>query len=279
MRHETRDMRHEILDFRIKNWGARHVYFGILGVFFLLFLLSCGDKKTHKAENKLKGPNTHAIIFLDKTQSVDVSNAFVAQKYQQAITSLIDENINKTGDRLEIYYIHENTSKARCLSLISRTEYENTDGMNATDLEAAETNYKLSIAKERGIFTKQALNRLMTTNNGASNKETNISASIPIIAQAGESGDVVKVYFLSDMVESIKAGRDFHIHPPKDAAEAENWAKADAEKLQNYSLTSPDITMILPFEPTSSSKENNPNVTSYWKILFETLGAGSINEI
>lgn len=240
---------------------------------------ACGDKKTQKNEHKFDAPNVHTIIFIDKTQSVDLSNAFVAQKYQQAISALINENVNKAGDMFEAYYIHENTSKARCLTLMSRTEYENTDGMNATDIEASKTSYDLSINKERGIFTKQAIARLMTANNGASNQETNITASIPIIAKASESGDMVKVYYFSDMVESVKTGRDFHLHPPKDNAEAAAWAKQDAEKYKDYTIASPDVTMILPFEPTSSSKENNPFVTAYWQKLFETLGAANINEI
>lgn len=247
--------------------------------FFLsLVFTSCGDKENQKTDTQANSPSIHTLIFIDKTASVDVQKPFVAQKYQQALTSIIEQNFRKAGDTFEIYYIHENTSKARTLSLSCRTEMEDTEGVNATDLEAIKTNYDLSIRKERNFVIKQALNRLQTQNDNASNLETNITASIPVIARLTEMPGDTKVYYLSDMVESVKNGRDFQIRPPKDDAQAEEWAQADAEKLKNYTLNNPEISMILPFEPTSSSKENNPTVTHYWQKLFETLGVMTVTE-
>lgn len=251
----------------------------ITSIFFFTILISCGEKKTKSSENQANSPAIYTLIFIDKTASVDVSKPFVAQKYQQALNTIIEENVRKAGDRFEIYYIHENTSKGRCLSLTCRTEMENTEGVNATDLEAIKTSYDLSIRKERTFVVKQALARLNTQNDNASNRETNILSSIPVIAKASESGALVKVYYLSDMVESVKNGRDFQQKPPKDESEAENWAKADADKYKDLALNSPDISMILPFEPTSSIKENNPTITYYWSKLFENLGVMSVSEL
>lgn len=252
-------------------------FYAILTFFALVLLASCGEKKNE--QSKANQPLVHTLIFIDKTASIDVAKPFVAQKYQQALTSIIEENINKAGDKFEIYYIHENTSKGRCLSLVCRTEMDNTEGMNATDIEAAKTSYDLSIRKERNFVTNQALARLNAPNSNASKLETNVLSSIPVIAKAAETQAMVKVYYLSDMVESVKNGRDFQQKPPKDNAEAEIWAKTDAERFKNYSLNSPDISMILPFEPTSSSKENNPTVTYYWSKLFENLGVMNVSEL
>ncbi|CAH0997150.1 hypothetical protein EMA8858_03287 [Emticicia aquatica] len=251
----------------------------LLSLFLYFSLFSCGEKNTKTTENQANSPAIHTLIFIDKTASVDVSKPFVAQKYQQALNTIIEENVRKSGDKFEIYYIHENTSKGRCLSLMCRTEMEDTEGVNATDLEAIKTSYDLSIRKERTFVAKQALARLNAQNDNASNLETNILSSIPVIAKASESGAVVKVYYLSDMVESVKNGRDFQIKPPKDDSEAESWAKIDAEKYKDYALNSPDISMILPFEPTSSIKENNPTITLYWSKLFENLGVMSVQEL
>jgi hypothetical protein len=246
----------------------------------LLFVVACGEKKVQNTEqNKANSPTIYTLIFIDKTASVDVSKPFIAQKYQQALTSIIEQNVNKAGDKFEIYYIHENTSKGRCLSLKCRTEMENTEGMNATDIEAAKTSYDLSIRKERDFVTKQAFARLNAQNVNASNLETNILSSIPVIAKAAETGAMVKVYYLSDMVESVKNGRDFQIKPPKDNTEAEEWAKIDAEKFKNHVLNSPDISMILPFDPMSSTKINNPTITFYWSKLFENLGVMTVQEL
>eukprot|EP01034_Spumella_vulgaris_P025041 gene25041-31451_t len=174
--------------------------------------------------------NNHTLVFFDKTQSVNVDDAFVRTKYQSALKALIDQNIQTEGDVFEIYYIHENTAKAKVLSLSARTTKESSEGLNATDLEAAQTNYDMSIGKERRMILDLAVQKMLEKNAGAHDQ-------------------------------------------------AEEWAKADAENYKLYNLTNAQISIILPFSPNSSSKENNPNVTDYWKVYFETLGVSGVKEI
>ncbi len=250
----------------------------VLILFVTVVCFSCGGDSSENQET-VKQPNIHTLIFIDKTESVDVTKPFVAGKYQTALKQIIEENVNQAGDKVEVYYIHENTSKARTMTMTARSNMGDIYGMNVTDLEAAKTAFNLSLRKERGIFSQQAIQRLMTMNNGSSNLETNVTASIQVIAKAAETAADVRVYYFSDMVESLKSGRDFHVNPPKTAEEATEWAKVDAEKLQKYVIGNPMITMILPFEATSSSKENNPNVTAYWQSLFENLGVGNVVEM
>ncbi|MDZ7934643.1 MAG: hypothetical protein U5M51_06710 [Emticicia sp.] len=70
--------------------------------------------------------------------------------------------------------------------------------------------------KERTFVTKQALARLNAQNNNASNRETNILSSIPIIAKSIRIGcGFVKVYYLSDMVEECKKRSRFSDKTPK----------------------------------------------------------------
>lgn len=249
-----------------------------LAITLLTVTWACGDSSSEQKTPSQK-PSTYTLLFFDKTSSVDVTNNFVAQKYQSAIQQIIEDNIHKQGDKLEIYFIHENTSKARALSLTARTQAPETEGMNATDKEAAQTDYDLSIRKEKGVFQKQTLNKLLQPNHESSNKETNITASIPIIAKACETGADVHVYYFSDMVESLLNGRDFHKTPPANSSQAAEWAKADAEKMQDLSLNGAAITAILPFEPTTSSKVNNPNISVYWQTLFEQLGVMYVEEL
>jgi hypothetical protein len=252
----------------------------------LIFLFSCSEKKSENTtggepHNQAVTSNVHTLIFIDKTKSVNVNKPFVAQKYEQAINALVEQNVRRAGDKLEVYFIHENTAKSRCLSLTSRTEKDNTQGMNATDQEAAQTNYDLSIRKERNFFLQQTIAKLKTENTDASSKETDVWASLPVIAKAAENQGTVKVYYFSDMVESMNDAnrRDFQVKPPKNDVEAESWAKIDAERLKKNVLGSPEITMILPFEPTSSTKENNPTITHYWQKLFENLGVMTVTEL
>ncbi|GAB3797918.1 hypothetical protein GCM10028819_17910 [Spirosoma humi] len=246
---------------------------------FLLFLLSACSGDGDKAKVSTNEP-VYTLIFLDKTRSVNVNNAFVARKYQQALSEIIDQNIRQKGDKLEIYFIHENTSKARALTITARTEMEDVSAASATDREAAETEFDLSLSREKAQIRQRVFQQLGAQNAGASNQETDIWASLPVIAKANESGATVNVYYLSDMIESVKGStrRDFQVKPPKDNAQADEWAKADAEQLKRYTIGSPTITMILPFEPNASVKQNNPAVTQYWQTLFSDLGAGTVEE-
>ncbi|CAG5073792.1 hypothetical protein DYBT9623_04924 [Dyadobacter sp. CECT 9623] len=245
----------------------------------LTFLVSCGsEKETDKA---IPDAPIYTLVFLDKTQSVHIDKNYVNDKYRQALTDIVETNMRNKGDKLEVYFIHENTSKARALSLTVRTEKDNLEGVNATDREGIETAFQLSLQKEKGIYLRQLLAKLNQQNTGASNQSTDIWASLPVIAKAGESGSEVKVYYFSDMVESVKGAdrRDFHIKPPKNDSEAEADAKADTKKLDQYAIGSPQVTIVSPFEPTASTKENNPHVTHYWQTLFQELGGVSVEEL
>lgn len=250
----------------------------ILAFYFLLTAFACssdGDKPKTATDEP-----TYTLIFLDKTRSVNADKSFVRQKYQQALADIIEENIRQKGDKLAVYFIHENTAKARALSVTARTEMEDIAAASPTDREAAETEFSLLLSREKAVIRQRVLQQLVAQNTGSSNQETDIWASLPVIEKANETGATVKVYYLSDMVESVKGAdrRDFQVRPPKGAAQAEEWAKTDAGKLKRYTLGSPDITMILPFEPNASVKENNPAVTQYWQTLFTELGVGEITE-
>lgn len=257
--------------------GQAMLGYAALG-FFLVTLLACSSNGD-KAKTASDEP-TYTLIFIDKTRSVNVDKAFVAQKYQQALTDIIEQNIRQKGDKLDVYFIHENTSKARALNLTVRSEMEDVSAASPTDREAAETEFNLLLTREKAQIRQRVLQQLVAQNTGKSNQETDIWASLPVMAKANESGATVKVYYLSDMIESVKGNgrRDFQMKPPKDNAQADEWAKADAEQLKRYTIGSPEIAMILPFEPNASVKENNPAVTQYWQTLFSELGAGNVAE-
>jgi hypothetical protein len=243
----------------------------------LLFVACSGDGD--KAKVNTDEP-IYTLIFLDKTRSVNVNNAFVAQKYQKALTDIIEQNIRQKGDRLDVYFIHENTSKARALNVTVRSEMDDVSAASPTDRETAEAEFDIALTREKAQIRQRVLQQLVAQNAGSSNQETDIWASLPVIAKANETGATVKVYYLSDMIESVKGPgrRDFQKQAPKDNVQADEWAKADAEQLKRNTIGSPEITMILPFEPNASVKENNPAVTQYWQTLFSELGVSTVSE-
>jgi hypothetical protein len=220
---------------------------------------------------------------MDKSQSLNVNQAYVAQKYGKVLNDLVANNLRTTGDQLTVYFVHENTAQARALALTVRSEMDDISNASPTDVEAAKMAFDLALQREKARFRKQLDNKLGQTNTGLSNQRTDLLASIPIIADAGAEGMPVRVYFLSDMVESMPnrtpVGRDFHKTPPASDAQADEWAKADAKRFADLDFGSPDIFIALPFEPTASRKVNNPTVSRYWQTLFGELGAAEVEEL
>lgn len=246
----------------------------------LLLVLSGLAACTDKTESQKQTPpkNTFTLVFFDKTQSVNPNDSFVKNKYSSALKELVDKNINNEGDVLEAYFIHENTAKARALTVKSRTAREDTENLSPTDREAADLTYEVSIKKERQVIYNALLQKMLEGNSSSSNAETNISGSIPVISAAFENSSKVNAYFFSDMVESMKNGRDFHKMAPISHDQAETWAIEDVKKFKEYNLLNADINIILPFSPNSSSRENNPNVSDYWKVFFDELGVRNVRE-
>ncbi len=258
----------------------------------LMALLSaCGNNESQENKETLESPPTETaasstkkstLIFLDKSRSVNEDKAFVEKKYTKVLNSLVQEDIRRAGDNLQVWLIHENTARSKALDLTSQTTLETTEGMSQTDVEAAEASYDLSLQRERLNFAKQVLAELATPNVSKSSEQTDIQASLAAINDRVKEGYDVSVYYFSDMVESMKGQgrRDFHKMPPKSTNEADAWAKTDASALKGKypNLSSVQVYVVLPFEPTTSSKVNNPNVSEYWKTFFEELGVKKIEE-
>jgi hypothetical protein len=253
----------------MKNWV----------LLFLVFLVySCGFFDDGSGKKK-KNHGLSTLLFIDKTSSVNYEDTFVKNKYAEALRKIIEENIDGSGDVLEVYYIHENTTKARCLSLKSRTEDLGEEGLNETDLEAAKTSYDLDIKKEREKMYVLCLKKMLEPNDTGSNKETHIAEAVSVIADKINQGEDVKAYFFSDMVESNAAGRDFHKAAPKTKEEAGTWATEDAKLKSEFNLSGSEVRWLLPFAPNTDSKRNNPLVGQYWIKFFESLNANQVSEL
>lgn len=247
-------------------------------LYYLLLIvigfLSCSSKD--KYENSKVEPNTCSMIFIDKSVSVNVNKAFVNEKYTKVINQLIDDNVKAKGDKIEVYFVHENTAKGKATEMVCRSEMEQIEGASTTDSEAIATEFNRSLQRERSIYKKMVLTQLSTQNTSSSKNSTDITAALPLIDQQIAKGYNVKAYFLSDMVESMQKPnrRDFHRNPPTDDAAAVGWAREDVVALKPLlpNITTATIFIAKPFEPTASSRKNNPAVSSYWQRLFMELG-------
>lgn len=244
----------------------------------LLFLAACSDKKERPAT--AADEPSYTVFFIDKSLS-NSSLEGARATYERVIREAITDNVHQKGDKVVVYFIHDNTAKARALSLTARTPLPEADGASPTDREAAQSDYELQLTREQATLQRQVLAKLDQANTDKSNQHTDIWGSLDVLARADESGRQVRAYYLSDMVESMSGPdrRDFHKTPPASNEQADDWAKADAKKLgEQYAIGSPNIQLVLPFAATASAKENNPTVTRYWHTLLEAMGAQEVTE-
>ena len=256
----------------MKNPFKNHLLFFVTAS--VLGCSSSGDKY-QEAEQ----PKTCSMIFIDKSVSVNVSKKFINEKYTKIIDQLINENIKSRGDKIEVYFIHENTAKGKAAEVTCRTEKGSVEGASSTDSEAISTEYTMSLDKERSVFKKIVFAQLAAQNTSTSKNNTDILATLPVIDKAISKGYSVKAYFLSDMVESMKDPdrRDFHVNPPVDDAAAVGWAREDVATIKASlpNINQAQIFIAKPFEPTASRKKNNPAISAYWQRLFLELGITS----
>ena len=252
----------------------RH-YFSLL----LLLAVACSTDKKERTQPEANEPS-YTVFFIDKSLSNN-SLAEARDVYERVIREAITENVQQKGDKVVVYFVHDNTAKARALSLTARTPQPDAEGASPTDREAAQTDYELQLAREHATLQRQVLAKLDQPNTNRSNQYTDLWGSLDVLARADESGRAVRAYYLSDMVESMTGPgrRDFHKTPPASNPQADEWAKTDAKMLgTQYAIGSPAVRLVLPFAATASAKENNPAVTRYWHTLFEELGAAEVVE-
>ncbi len=246
-----------------------------LSTFLLLFFAACSSKKDRPVA--VDEPS-YTVFFIDKSLSNQSgkANSESHATYERTVRGAITDNIHQKGDRVVVYFIHDNTAKARALLLTARTPLPDLEGASPTDRDATQTDYELQLTHEQATIQRQVLAKLDQPNPGLSNQHTDLWGSLDVLAQANESGRTVRAYYLSDMVESMTSPgrRDFHKAPPASTAQADEWAKTDAKLLgEQYTIGTPSIRLVLPFSATASAKENKPTITRYWHTLFAALGA------
>ncbi len=252
---------------------------------WFLALVACQSQpETAQTPPPPPPPNTHSLIFIDKSVSFDLSSDYAKNKYKKIIQQVVQQNVQQNGDRVEVYYIHENTAQAKVFSAQCKLQMPDTSGLNKTDLAAVRSNYAFALKKEKMKLINRSLKALEEDNASETNKQTDLWATLSIIDKRKaklKDNTLLKVYYFSDMVESMKGTgrRDFHERPPFNGAQAEQWAQEDAQRFKDAEIEELEVYYILPYSPLSSTNKNNPFVVTYWERLFNILGIEELAEL
>ncbi|NIK72740.1 hypothetical protein FHS56_000226 [Thermonema lapsum] len=253
--------------------------FGVL----LYLLAACGGAQAPQTPPS-PPPVNYTLVFIDKTVSVNTDDDFVKNKYEKALELLVRRGIQKQGDKIDVYFLHENTIRGKVFSYTCRTAMPDTTTMNPTDAAMAKTNYHLLLRKEQDKVLKRCLEALATPNENYSKLYTDLWTSLHIIdkRRARLPHDArVRVCYLSDMVESMPGNgrRDFFKKPPYSQMQAIQYAKEDLQHFADLDLSGVEVYYVLPFSPTTSATQSNPWMIAYWETIFQGLDVEEFAEL
>lgn len=254
-----------------------------IGFCMLLAACSFGSEATRQQAADI-ARNYYTLIFIDKTVSVKTEADYVRQKYAKALERIIRKNIQKKNDKVEVYFLHENTLSGRVFSYTCRLEPVNTDGLSPTDANIANNNYTFLLRKEQNKVFERCLQALDTPNQAYSRFYTDIWSSLSIIDKKRSrlpANTQILVYYLSDMVESMPGAnrRDFYKNPLYSHDVAIRYAKADLEHFKALDIADIYVYYVLPFSPLSPVAESNPFILTYWSVIFEHLDVAEFAEL
>ncbi|MDW8296894.1 MAG: hypothetical protein RMJ97_08425 [Raineya sp.] len=261
-----------------------NTWLAIIFVFCMLLLEACGGNQTTQPITSPKPlPNIYSLIFIDKTVSVSLKDNYTREKYEKALQEIVQQNVRRKGDKIEVYFLHENTSQARVFAMQCKAEMKDTAGLNPTDIKSIKNAYQVSLKKEKNKMQQRCIEALLDDNITETKQYTDIWAILPIIDKKNAKkpeNTIFKVFILSDMVESMPGleRRDFYKRPPFSRQEAEQWAEKDVKRFTEIDLSEVEMYYVLPHSPLSTTNQNNPNVLHYWEKMLSKLGLEELKE-
>jgi hypothetical protein len=252
----------------------------LAALFLLSSLTGCDCCKGPSAES-----NTHLIVFIDKTLSVDFTSTAEDQVVAQ-LAGLLEGKIGRQGDRVSGYYIHRNTSAS---SRFLQEEFATPVPDVTTEGGVTAKRLLREYEGEQQQFRQQCLDGIKTglaqVNTERTSAYTDLWAALELMSRffaTAQPGDEKIAVFISDMVESMQGPgrRDFHRHkiPSKEAAE--QMAREDAAwiqanlNVQPAHLAGATVKIRLPHDPMSQNDFSM--LRYYWEALLGEVGVGGV---
>lgn len=246
-----------------------------------LCMQACGSDKSEAAIATPK-TNNHLLVFIDKSGSVTQAQKKFSLQFGSLLTPLLKKMVRAKGDHVEAHLVHGNT-------VGNPIAFEDTfqDAFVSKEDEGPQTrNHKWkSFLDNLDRFRKKTGRSLQEIlddqNNGDANKTTDVLGSLEVISNYLEhvpQGDTVVVYYVSDMVHSLKEPRNYVAEPLRDLKEAESCAEKDylwllSHRKVNGTLFNHLEVQIL-FPSGNTDVNQNDKMFYYWDAMFKRVNEG-----
>jgi hypothetical protein len=253
-----------------------------------ILLLGCGGSAEAVADAKCQEQqnNQHMLIFIDKSSSsvlIDDHRREFLRQFQPLLKQFVSK-----GDRVKGYFVHENTLGAK--TFIYQTysvpclNPQELEGESELVREGKISKYNKQVTGFAKQIQRSISDAISDTNAASTRRATDLWAALyhmdEYFAEA-QQGDVKTAVFISDMAESVvgRERRNFSQRPPRDIAQAKQWAAEDLEVIKRIyqkdfsSLADVSIHVGAPIDRYEAN--NYEFIRVYWEHLFKQLGVAS----
>lgn len=233
-------------------------------------------------------PEHALLIFIDKSESVNLDNPVNMGKIRSLLAITIDSMIQLPGDQIEVRYIHGQTAGATIvLNEAIKDTIPCACNKAPDDVENDNKKYNKNIERIKGNLVDDIVASLeKSERSSAVSGNTDLLGTLQVASEFLSKAPDFKskvVIYLSDMVHSVQSDgaqqRDYHANPLKDKVMAENAAKTDLAWAKSQYTLQPgawdNTKVLLWFPSTSMDQTHNEQMKNYWKTLFAELN-GSV---
>ncbi|HET6232209.1 MAG TPA: hypothetical protein VFE05_19200 [Longimicrobiaceae bacterium] len=244
----------------------------------MIFLAACPPTSPGPCSR----PPQQTLVFYDQSAS-SVVDPRTEALFRDTLEAVATSALQCPGDAVHGFPLHGNTrGKVDRVDLLDTIQSADPTGKTKVAAALAKTQYEQKIASLHEEASRQLLALGSSLVAPGDKRHTDMLGSLEVLSDElkGDSASSARVYYLSDMRESMPApGRDFDAHPPSTRAEAENWATADVARVMEMSVDTTrfknvHVRVLL---GNLAAKPHGPEIRAYWERLFAKVGFRSEN--
>lgn len=260
----------------IRRPFARFVLLGLLAP----ALQACGGGAN--TAGPCSRESTQTLVFYDQSAS-SVLDSATASLFRDTIVSLVETSATCPGDAVRGFLVHANTrGKVDRVDVLNSVALPVLAGQPRIDQALAQQQYDKDLTELRRDGQAKLVGLTQASVDARFRRHTDMLGALEVISEEvgrGASAGQVRVYFFSDMHESMPGPRrDFDRRPPQSRAEAEAWADEDSTilsemKIDTARFSQVDIRVML---GNLANRPNARNVQFYWERVFQNVGVGNV---
>ena len=238
---------------------------------YLIAFVGCTPIDSQTSQVRSSAVLNDIFIFIDKSKSVSYLDPVVFAKAEEEFRNAMSRAF-QPGDRISIYYIHDNTSGATKDDGFVLPEYDPPPNPSTIELSNYDQTYQYGVALGKSRLLGKFTSALKRENHPVAERGTDIIGALDRVSEFCMASSKKYIYLFTDGIQAKNQyGGQFESIPG-----ATRQADLDLSKLaKDYSIDKDKIAgssaiMVLPYDPFKTSHKKY--IDQYWKRFFNGLG-------